>query len=403
MERFVIARNPAPRTRLPYLLRLPPPEPGGRPLLLATQGRWPGPRDLFCCELESWPEGAQVLAEIPVQACYRRGRAVHLVLARRSHRRSLFVWTQRQGRTLVFWRSPRSVQAARPGIRVPQARALERELTVAVDTRERYPWRLSGRPGVTVERRTLPVGDYAVFDGERLVAAVERKTPEELVRDAVSGRLQFLLAELEALPRGALVVEGRLSDLFKRAERVRPGWLLNTVAALQATYPRVPWLFAETSKLAAELAFRWLAASLRAERSRARGVPLLVELGLAGPPPGEGGVRAEPLRAGEDRAAYVARCQAPPDREARLATAAQSARAGRVWTVRAYAEAFGVSAATAASDLKELVRRGVLRGEGRTRGRRYLAAGPGGPGGQPTGRGDGVGGARTGTGPEEGG
>ncbi|MBX6377635.1 MAG: hypothetical protein IRY95_03725, partial [Clostridia bacterium] len=111
---------------MPYLLRLPAGGPGGGPLVLATRGTWPGAGDLFCHQLEAWPEGAEVIEEVPVRSCYRRGRAVHLVLERRHARRSIFVWTERKGRPLVFWRSERSMRAARPGIRVPQARGLGR-------------------------------------------------------------------------------------------------------------------------------------------------------------------------------------------------------------------------------------------------------------------------------------
>lgn len=113
-EVFVIARQPASRSRLPYLLRLPGGGPGNRPIFLATQGKWPGPKDLFCYELGTWPEGAEVLAEVPVQSYYRRGREVHLVLKRRVSRRSVFVWTQSRGRPLIFWRTPRSMRGGRP-------------------------------------------------------------------------------------------------------------------------------------------------------------------------------------------------------------------------------------------------------------------------------------------------
>src|SRR4051794_10101239 len=65
------------------------------------------------------------------------------------------------------------------GQRVPNRRASKLEqLTIEIDTRERYPYKFAGRP---VERQptALPIGDYAVRHGEDLVAVVERKTPED--------------------------------------------------------------------------------------------------------------------------------------------------------------------------------------------------------------------------------
>ena len=47
-----------------------------------------------------------------------------------------------------------------------------------------------------------------------VVAAVERKTLEDLAGSLLSGRLTYALAELAALPRAAVVVEERFSRLF---------------------------------------------------------------------------------------------------------------------------------------------------------------------------------------------
>ena len=76
----------------------------------------------------------------------------------------------------------------------------------------------------TTVSRALPCGDYAVLGGRRsrLVAAVERKSLPDLVSSLTSGRLRFALGELAALPRAAVVVEDRYSQVFA-LDRVRPG------------------------------------------------------------------------------------------------------------------------------------------------------------------------------------
>jgi hypothetical protein len=352
---FWIGRNPF-STRLPYLLRLP--VAGEGRVFLATRETWPRGKDVFCHQLSEWPTEAEIVEEVPVEACWRVGAAIHLVLQRRTNRRSMFIWTRARGRPAIFWRSPASMGAARPGIRVPQARGLEGPLQIAVDAKERFPWRFSGK-GATLVRRDLPVGDYAIVRDERVVAAVERKTVADLATAAVAGHLGLALAELERLPHAAIAIEGRWSDLVKVPERAptRPEWLLNVVAGLQATHPRVTWQFGETPKLAQDWAFRWLAACSKADRERYQ-IPLLEERALGDPT-----LVAEP-----PAGALVL------DAAARRALIAREAEAGTVWTSRSAAERCGVTQATALADLSALVRGGRLRLEGKGRARRYVRA-----------------------------
>ncbi|MBO8140934.1 MAG: ERCC4 domain-containing protein [Firmicutes bacterium] len=359
---FWIARNPNPASRLPYLLWLP--VSGRKPLVLATSGPWPGPKDLFCLELPEWPKDAEVVERAGVEACWQAGKAVHLVLRRRQRRRSMFVWTESKGRSMVFWRTQKTMQTARPGLKVPQARRLDIALTVAVDIRERYPWRFAQKP-VRPVRRELPVGDYAVVTDDRVYAAVERKSPGGLATSAVDGTLAFVLAELSRLPRAVLVVEGRFSDVLKSGSYVNPSWLMSVAAALQWMYPQVPWVFAETRALAEEYAYRWLAAAHKAltepraplyePARRPTGTQLALET-HAGDGFGFSASRATP---------------AVRDRQARLAAALQLADGGRAWTTAAYAAHFGVSQSTAGNDLRLLVRAGALKPEGTGSARRY--------------------------------
>ena len=344
---FRVGRIPGTETRLPYILRLP--VSGEGRIFLATRGNWPRGTDLFCYQLASWPDEADVVEEIPVEACWRVGAAVHLVLRRRTNRRSLFVWTKKGDRTLVFWRSESTMRRARPGIRVPLARAFGERLSIAVDVGERYPWRFAGR-GATTDRRRLPVGDYALLRDEEIVAVVERKTPADFGRAAVGGQLGLVLAELGQVGHGALVVEGRLSDVLKAADRVKPGWLLNVIAALQVEHPRVSWMFAETRQLAEEWAYRWLAAAARVDAPRA--IPLLEH--VIGEVPASYGGRPRML-----------------DAAARRSLLLREAGAGTEWTSRSAAARCGVTQSTAVADLAALVRRGDLVIVGRGRARTY--------------------------------
>lgn len=207
-----------------------------------------------------------MLERIEVAGCRHLGASVELVQLKRQRRRPISVWTHKGDRTPAFWRSQHAMRAARPGVRVPLARGLGGPLTIVIDEREPYACRFANLP-ITTERRALPVGDYAVFAGRaersRPMAVVERKRTHELAADAVAGKLALTLSEFVAQPRAVVMVGGRLSQVPKPDMDVRKARLLNLVAGLQAAYPNAPFLLAETLKLAADLAYRWLAAASR--------------------------------------------------------------------------------------------------------------------------------------------
>ncbi|MFN2522179.1 MAG: hypothetical protein ABR614_02535 [Mycobacteriales bacterium] len=137
---FVIARNPEVGSALPYLLRLPLP---GRPVVLKARETWPRTSKVYCHRAEEWPEAPEVVERVPVKSCVARGPAVELVLDRGRENRSQLVFTRlKGGREAIFWQSARTTKKARPGVRVPTARASGLEnLTIVVDRRERYPYR----------------------------------------------------------------------------------------------------------------------------------------------------------------------------------------------------------------------------------------------------------------------
>jgi ERCC4-type nuclease len=143
---------------------------------------------------------------------------------------------------------------------VPTARAAGAdELQITIDSRERYPYKFAGRR-VTTQRAELAAGDYAVLAADRVVAAVERKSFEDLVKSLIDGTLGFQLADLAALPSAAVVVEERYAAVAA-APRVTPGWPCELVAQLQVRYASVPIVFADSRKLAEDWTHRFLAAA----------------------------------------------------------------------------------------------------------------------------------------------
>jgi hypothetical protein len=255
---FRIARNPDPESTLPYVLSVPV---GPTPLILKAKDTWPRTAKVYCHRGE-WPEDADVVEEVPVRSCVRRGVAIDLVLDRSRESRSQFVITTIQGgREGIFWQTARTTRKTRPGMRLPSKRSAAGVLDVVVDTRERYAWKFE-KQQATTERRALVVGDYAIeLDGE-VVGVVERKRLTELAGNVVDGSLLVTLGELSTARRAAIVVEDRWADVF-RLEHVAPAMVAEMLAAAQVRYPNVPIVFCETRPLAQEWTYRFLGAALR--------------------------------------------------------------------------------------------------------------------------------------------
>ncbi len=242
---------------MPFLVRIPLGRDG---IVVKTWEPWPRTSKVYCHRAEGWPAEAEIVERVAVRSCTRRGPAIDLVLDRGRENRSQFVLTVARGREVIFWQSPRTSRQARPGVRVPTARAHGQALEIVVDSAEKYPYRFSHQQA-TVVRQRLSVGDYAVAVGGSVVAAVERKSLPDLVSSLLSGRLTFALAELASLPRAAVVVEDRYSRLFT-LEHAPGAKAAEALAEAQARFPAVPVTFCETRPLAEEWTYRYLGACL---------------------------------------------------------------------------------------------------------------------------------------------
>lgn len=121
MDELLVAVNPDPDSRLPYLLRLPL----GGGMVFRTSGTWPRTKALYCYPLDAdgWPEEPEIVERVAVRSCVRRGAAIDLVLDRGRQNRSQLVFTTARGRDAVFWQSPRTRKQARPNVSTPTARA----------------------------------------------------------------------------------------------------------------------------------------------------------------------------------------------------------------------------------------------------------------------------------------
>jgi hypothetical protein len=257
---FEVAANPDTDSTLPFIIRLPLPT---GELVLKARDSSPRTAKVYCHRAhEGWPPEPELVEQVPIRSCQRRGIAIDLVLDRPRENRSQLVFTKIQGgREGIFWQTPRTTRQARPGIRVPRRLAAGlAELTILIDTRERYPYKFTQQQAST-ERQALPAGDYGIAHDDQIVAVVERKSLDDLVRRVIDGQLTYALADMASLPRAAVVVEDRYSNLFK-LEYAKPGFVIEMLAALSVRYPTVPIHFCETRPLAEEWTYRFLGAAL---------------------------------------------------------------------------------------------------------------------------------------------
>jgi len=255
---FVVGRNPQDDSKLPFLLRLP--IEGG--LILKARDRWPTTARVYCHLFEdAWSEEIEVVEETPVLLCRRRGAAIDLLLDRPRLARSQFVFTRVKGREAIFWQTQKTARSANPGGRIPRRRTLTEPATITVDTRERYPYRFSQHPVETV-RATVPAGDYAIHSADgSILAAVERKSLENLAATLSDGTLAFQMQRLAELPLAAVVIEARYSALFK-LEHVNGNWLADQLARLEVRYPEVHLVYADTRGHAEDWTHRFLTTAL---------------------------------------------------------------------------------------------------------------------------------------------
>jgi hypothetical protein len=233
-----------------------------------TKNAWPGSAKYTFCLRETEPpaddELRQELERVPVVAVEHYGKQLTVVLDRKRAARSSFLITtkpyktpQLDGRShyeVILWRTQASLRQHRPrGVRLVSARARElAELAVRIDSRERYPWHF-GR--ARVERGPLAMGDYALLEGERVLAVVERKTFDNLLGDF--GHKEVLhqqVTHLSAQGQHAVVVEADYAD-FLAPQKVHPwsaSYCAEVLAELVVAHPRLRLVFCGNRKLAEE-------------------------------------------------------------------------------------------------------------------------------------------------------
>ena len=89
-----MAKNPDGGSTLPFVIDVPLPDGS---VILKAKETWPRTTKVYCHRVDEWPDGAEIVEEVAVRSCVRRGVAVDLVLERARENRSQFVFTRLRG------------------------------------------------------------------------------------------------------------------------------------------------------------------------------------------------------------------------------------------------------------------------------------------------------------------
>ena len=134
------------------------------------------------------------------------------------------------------------------------------ELAVRIHSNERYPWRF---PGAVTERGAISAGDYALMDGDKMLAVVERKTLDNLLADfGTMPVLHQRVAELAAQDNYALVIEAPYADFLnpKKVHHYTPSFCAKAIAELYALHPNLRMVFCANREVANEWTRHFFAA-----------------------------------------------------------------------------------------------------------------------------------------------
>ena len=226
-------------------------------LTLRVQDHWPAAnRNIFCLRetAPSADDEREEVERVGVVALQQRGRRLSVVLDRARYKRCDFLFTERTYKDRpgtyeqIYWQTQLSMRQRRPGVRLEWAR--KSGLCVRIASDERYPWRFSGS---TVTRGRLSAGDYALVDGDEILALVERKTFDNLLADfGTMPVLHQRLLELTTYPQHALVVEAPYEDFLqpKKLHHYTPAFCAALIGELYAAHPGLRLIFCSNRKTA---------------------------------------------------------------------------------------------------------------------------------------------------------
>jgi len=255
-----------PGSRFPYRLFIE--EKPGVFLSLRVQEKWPGPGKKIFCKLEGvvnsdeLPEGKPI-DESNIISLKRYGKKLTIILDRKVKKRCWFLFLKKEYKRKLgeyydqtFWITQASAIGERRGVYLPQSRKRD-DFEVFIDVGERYPYRFGK---AKVERRKLPVGDYALSYNGEIAAVAERKTLDNFLHEISTMEVfKAKLQEMSSFRYKAVVLESPYADFInpKKLSYYSAPYVAEILADLAVLFPDVQFIFFSNRKTANEWVYRW--------------------------------------------------------------------------------------------------------------------------------------------------
>ncbi len=222
-------------------------------LELLTKSTWPGEgQQLFCIRTQNSSELFKVLSVVEqysIKRINKRGAILSIIIDRASRKRCEFLFVSKQYKTKsgtyeqIFWRSQSFFREKSSKIKkLPKG-----TIKILIDINERYAYELP-----LSKRENLPVGDYAVKNGNKIVGIVERKTFSDFLHSLSRiNNLHLLFTELGAYSNSAVVVEAPYHYFLdaKRVKPLYPSLCEQTIHELLIEHPGVHLIFVDNRKV----------------------------------------------------------------------------------------------------------------------------------------------------------
>jgi len=237
-------------------------------LVLSVQEKWPGPNKKIYCLLEERCNrlglpGEKPIEDIPIVIIQRYGRRLNIILNRKTKKRCWFIFLKKEYKTKpgefydqIFWITQSSAKVRRPGAYIPKVKDSS-WCEIIIDKREKYPYKF-GYAQTTKEN--LPVGDYALVKGGKIIAVAERKTLDNMLHEiGTYDVLKATLQELSTYPFKAVVFESPYSDFMnpKKVKHYKTSYVADILSDLAVSFPEIQFIFCGNRKFAREWIYRW--------------------------------------------------------------------------------------------------------------------------------------------------
>jgi len=252
--------------KFPYRLFIE--EKPGKFLSLLVQDKWPGPnKKIFCLSegtiKESELPSGELVEKSEILSCLRDERKLSIILNRPVKKRCWFIFRKKEYKKKpgefyeqIFWITQSSAVSERRGAYLYKS-PKKGGFKVIIDINEKYPYKF---PHARIERKKLPVGDYALVYDDELIAIAERKTKDNFIHEiSFFDVLKLRLQELNLYPYKAVVFESSYSHFLtpKKFLPYSPSYLVQLLADLIIEFPQIQFIFCGSRKGANEWIYRW--------------------------------------------------------------------------------------------------------------------------------------------------